>query len=55
MKAVNEGRIGITDSVMRPLGPVHSVPCLRGGVPIGVPYGNLIEATMQQVADKRKA
>ena len=32
MKAVNEGRIGMTDSVVRPLGPVHSVQSLRSSM-----------------------
>ena len=54
MKAVNEGRIGITDSVMRHWDLCIQCRACEVACPSGVPYGNLIEATMQQVADKRK-
>ena len=37
MKAVNEGRIGMTDSVVQTLGPVHPMPGLRGCVSIRCP------------------
>ncbi|CAI8017022.1 Probable glycolate oxidase iron-sulfur subunit [Geodia barretti] len=54
MKAVNEGRIGITDSVIRHWDLCIQCRACEVACPSGVPYGNLIEATMQQVADKRK-
>ena len=54
MKAVNEGRIGITDTVMRHWDLCIQCRACEVACPSGVPYGNLIEATMQQVADKRK-
>ena len=54
MKAVNEGRIGITDSVMRHWDLCIQCRACEVACPSGVPYGSLIEATMQQVADKRK-
>lgn len=54
MKAVNEGRIGITDSVMRHWDLCIQCRACEVACPSGVPYGNLIEATMQQVADRRK-
>ena len=54
MKAVNEGRIGITDSVMRHWDLCIQCRACEVACPSGVPYGNLIEATMQQVANKRK-
>ena len=54
MKAVNEGRIGITDSVMRHWDLCIQCRACEVACPSGVPYGNLIEATMQQVADKRE-
>ena len=53
MKAVNEGRIGITDSVMRHWDLCIQCRACEVACPSGVPYGNLIEATMQQVADRR--
>ena len=34
MKAVNEGRIGMTDTVVEPLGPLHPVPRLRDRLPL---------------------
>ena len=55
MKAVNEGRIGITDSVIRHWDLCIQCRACEVACPSGVPYGNLIEATMQQVADKRKS
>ena len=54
MKAVNEGRISITDSVMRHWDLCIQCRACEVACPSGVPYGNLIEATMQQVADRRK-
>lgn len=54
MKAVNEGRIDITDSVMRHWDLCIQCRACEVACPSGVPYGNLIEATMQQVADRRK-
>ena len=54
MKAVNEGRIGITDSVMRHWDLCIQCRACEVACPSGVPYGNLIEATMQQGADRRK-
>ena len=54
MKAVNEGRIGITDSVMQHWDLCIQCRACEVACPSGVPYGSLIEATMQQVADKRK-
>ena len=54
MKAVNEGRIGITDSVMRHWDLCIQCRACEVACPSGVPYGNLIEATMQQVADRRE-
>lgn len=54
MKAVNEGRIGITDSVMRHWDLCIQCRACEVACPSGVPYGSLIEATMQQVADKRE-
>lgn len=54
MKAVNEGRIGITDTVMRHWDLCIQCRACEVACPSGVPYGNLIEATMQQVADHRK-
>ena len=54
MKAVNEGRIGITDSVMRHWDLCIQCRACEVACPSGVPYGSLIEATMQQVADRRE-
>ena len=54
MKAVNEGRIGITDSVMQHWDLCIQCRACEVACPSGVPYGSLIEATMQQVADRRK-
>lgn len=54
MKAVNEGRIGITDSVISHWDLCIQCRACEVACPSGVPYGNLIEATMQQVANRRK-
>ena len=54
MKAVNEGRIGITDTVIRHWDLCIQCRACEVACPSGVPYGNLIEATMAQVADRRK-
>ena len=54
MKAVNEGRIGITDTVMRHWDLCIQCRACEVACPSGVPYGSLIEATMQQVSDRRK-
>lgn len=54
MKAVNEGRIGITDSVISHWDLCIQCRACEIACPSGVPYGNLIEATMQQVASRRK-
>ena len=54
MKAVNEGRIGITDTVIRHWDLCIQCRACEVACPSGVPYGNLIEATMAQTADIRK-
>ena len=54
MKAVNEGRIGITETVIRHWDLCIQCRACEVACPSGVPYGNLIEATMAQVADHRK-
>ncbi len=54
MKAVNEGRIGMTDTVIRHWDLCIQCRACEVACPSGVPYGNLIEATMAQVADSRK-
>ena len=54
MKAVNEGRIGITDTVIRHWDLCIQCRACEVACPSGVPYGNLIEATMAQVANRRK-
>lgn len=54
MKAVNEGRIGVTDSVIAHWDLCIQCRACEVACPSGVPYGNLIEATMQQVASRRK-
>ena len=54
MKAVNEGRIGITDTVIRHWDLCIQCRACEVACPSGVPYGNLIEATMAQVADRRE-
>ena len=54
MKAVNEGRIGMTDSVVRHWDLCIQCRACEVACPSGVPYGSLIEATMAQVERKRK-
>ena len=54
MKAVNEGRIGITPSVVRHWDLCIQCRACEVVCPSGVPYGNLIEATMAQVGSQRK-
>ena len=54
MKAVNEGRIGITPEVVRHWDLCIQCRACEVVCPSGVPYGNLIEATMAQVRDRRK-
>ena len=54
MKAVNEGRIGITDTVMRHWDLCIQCRACEVACPSGVPYGNLIEATMAQIANHRE-
>ncbi len=54
MKAVNEGRIPITDSVMGHWDLCIQCRACEVACPSGVPYGSLIEATMRQVAPLRK-
>ncbi len=54
MKAVNEGRIGMTDTVVRHWDLCIQCRACEVACPSGVPYGNLIEATMAQVERGRK-
>lgn len=54
MKAVTEGRIGITPSVVRHWDLCIQCRACEVVCPSGVPYGNLIEATMAQVGSRRK-
>jgi len=54
MKAVNERRIGITDTVIRHWDLCIQCRACEIACPSGVPYGRLIEATMQQVDSHRK-
>jgi glycolate oxidase iron-sulfur subunit len=54
MKAVNEGRIGITPDVYRHWDLCIQCRACEVACPSGVPYGNLIEATMSQVERHRK-
>jgi glycolate oxidase iron-sulfur subunit len=54
MKAVNEGRIEINESVVRHWDLCIQCRACEVACPSGVPYGRLIEATMQQVESKRK-
>ena len=54
MKAVNEGRIGMTDSVVRHWDLCIQCRACEVVCPSGVPYGSLIEATMAQVERKRE-
>jgi Fe-S oxidoreductase len=53
MKAVNEGRIGMTPSVVRHWDLCIQCRACEVACPSGVPYGRLIEATMAQVEGKR--
>ena len=54
MKAVNEGRIGLTESVVRHWDLCIQCRACEVACPSGVPYGRLIEATMTQVEAHRK-
>jgi len=54
MKAVNEHRIEITDTVVRHWDLCIQCRACEIACPSGVPYGRLIEATMQQVESHRK-
>ena len=54
MKAVNEGRIGITQGVIRHWDLCIQCRACEVACPSGVPYGSLIEATLAQSARKRK-
>ena len=54
MKAVNEGRVGLTDGVIRHWELCIQCRACEVACPSGVPYGRLIEATMAQVQTKRK-
>ena len=54
MKAVNEGRIGITPEVYRHWDLCIQCRACEVACPSGVPYGNLIEATMSEVEPRRK-
>lgn len=53
MKAVNEGRIGITPGVFRHWDLCIQCRACEVSCPSGVPYGRLIEATMGQVERHR--
>ena len=54
MKAVNEGRLEISDQVMRHWDLCIQCRACEDVCPSGVPYGNLIESTMDQIRDHRK-
>ena len=54
MKAVNEGRIGITPGVVKHWDLCIQCRACEVACPSGVPYGRLIEATMNQVESQRK-
>ncbi len=54
MKAVNEGRIGVTPSVVKHWDLCIQCRACEVACPSGVPYGRLIGATMAQVKRKRK-
>ena len=54
MKGVNEGRIEMTDSVMRHWDLCIQCRACEVACPSGVPYGKLIETTMAEVAQRRK-
>ena len=53
MKAVNEGRIGATPSVIRHWDLCIQCRACEVACPSGVPYGRLIESTMSQVKGAR--
>ena len=55
MKAVNEGRIGITPEVYRHWDLCIQCRACEVACPSGDPYGNLIEATMSEVGRRRKS
>ena len=54
MKAVNEGRLEITNQVMRHWDLCVQCRACEDVCPSGVPYGNLIESTMDHVRDYRR-
>lgn len=54
MKAVNEGRIEMTPNVISHWDLCIQCRACEVACPSGVPYGHLIESTMQQVESKRK-
>jgi Fe-S oxidoreductase len=54
MKAVNEGRVGITPGVVRHWDLCIQCRACEVACPSGVPYGLLIEATMAEVRAGRK-
>ena len=54
MKAVNEERIGMTESVVRHWDLCIQCRACEVACPSGVPYGSLIEATMAQAERTRK-
>ena len=54
MKAVNEGRIGITPGVVRHWDMCIQCRACEVACPSGVNYGRLIESTMSQVERRRK-
>ena len=54
MKAVNEGRLGITPAVFRHWDLCIQCRACEVACPSGVPYGRLIESTMAQVERHRR-
>ena len=54
MKAVNEGRIGMTPAVIGHWDLCIQCRACEVACPSGVPYGRLIEATMRQVEERRR-
>ena len=54
MKAVNEGRLEISNQVMRHWDLCVQCRACEDVCPSGVPYGNLIESTMDHVRDYRR-
>ncbi len=54
MKAVNEGRIGMTPTVINHWDLCIQCRACEVACPSGVPYGRLIESTMAQAAQHRK-